>query len=152
MSPVFFQFSSTCAGILKLFSTSIRPSLTMRFEPRLFSSSGRSAASTNRRRRMKARFRTRWMRLPASRPVFCVHWKRMLSQRAGKLRQRSRKLAARPDLAREQSIAARHCSIAAAAIAINTLISSATSPPPLVRCMRIMPTRSFDGSTHSYVR
>ena len=40
-------------------------------------------------------------------------------------------------------------SIAAAAIAIKLLISSATSPPPLVRCMRMMPIRSFAGSTHA---
>jgi hypothetical protein len=40
-------------------------------------------------------------------------------------------------------------SIAAAAIAMKLLISSATSPPPLVRCMRMMPTRSLAGSTHA---
>ncbi len=45
------------------------------------------------------------MRLPVSQPVFCVHWKPMLSQRAGKLRLRNRKLAARPDLARERAMA-----------------------------------------------
>jgi len=45
-----------------------------------------------------------------------------------------------------------HSSIAAAAIAIKLLISSATSPPPLVRCIRMMPTKSFAGSTHPYVR
>jgi hypothetical protein len=40
-----------------------------------------------------------------------------------------------------------HCSIAAAAMAMKLLISSAVSPPPLVRCMKMMPTRSLAGST-----
>jgi hypothetical protein len=43
-------------------------------------------------------------------------------------------------------------SIAAAAIARNALISSATSPPSFVRCIRMMETMSFSGSTHPYVR
>ena len=38
-------------------------------------------------------------------------------------------------------------SMAAAAIARKLLISSATSPPPLVRCIKMMATRSFAGST-----
>ena len=41
----------------------------------------------------------------------------------------------------------RQRSMAAAAMAMKLLISSATSPPPLVRCMKMMPTRSLAGST-----